>query len=232
MMKFFFHLVIISFLSACATVSKPHHPLPIPDRAQKYLSSCRPLEGSFSVRAFEGSTLIFAGEFDWASTNAGWRTEFLDPTGRTYAALSYDHLQTRLLPEGMSPSFTEKVEVRPDGFIYARGHFIGVRASEVPCLLVGRVPRMWNDLLYHVEDTEKGLYLGFSDGKREIKVSAPEPSAKNMSVPICTEISWYAMLGFSRRRVEVCVDTNPYLTGTLNIMNDYSLKWTDLERGP
>jgi hypothetical protein len=220
-------LLIISMLglilSGCSFGKKEN--VPLPAVLESYFRSCQPLDGAMSMQLFLSGALQGSVEVDWVSDDAGWKVDVTDAAGFSLVRIHQKARDVRI--SGPASKRFPPVIADRDGFLRVDGHFVGVKAKEVPCLLHGALPRPWALSIKNRTTRSSETRLTIDDGDRDIVVGIKKlGDPKNEE--LCTDISWRNKLVF-KSTVRWCVRGPGLRTGDLTGVGDYTVKWVQFD---
>lgn len=224
-------LLLLIGLTACQT-GAPTEPVSMPVVLQPLFEACEPNDGAMTLQVFKSGGILTSLELVWKATGKGdWELELANAVGITLA-----HLERRgsdLVIEGKAAAKVPRLTVLADGFLAVDGEPIGIKASEIPCILGYRLPRSWLALARRIETEGKITTVTMGDERREMALTVK--NASEAANAICTTISWCKWLLFKTELVW-CQNPNSQ-SGTsamkrrasLSGVSDYQLKWVSID---
>jgi hypothetical protein len=226
-------LAAVGALSVNACVTAEKHVEPLPAVLAPYFGGCSPADGAASLRIYEGDDLIGSGDLAWTAAKGGeWEAEVVSPLGQTLL-----HVKRRGDQLGVAGSLAARlpsVAVRDDQFLEVDGHFIGIKAAEIPCLLGFHVPRPWLDGVVALDNDGARTEAELSEPQRSMTVTAT--GIRQGAVErICSRVSWPVLLGLRTGALDWCQDFGGAqpggvgATGQLTGFEAYSLRWTRID---
>ncbi len=252
-------IVIVGYLSllwGCATFQS-EEPITVKEHWLPYFKACTPQDGAHTVQLFKDGHLLGAAELEWiAPTDDDWVIEITNNLGQRLGRLAGVPKPTK--KQGKSPpdervklhsqtNFLKKlppVEKEPDGYLVVDDHWVGLKGSEVPCVLSGQLPLGWAKDLRHVEEESGQISMEFEDDNRTLItkiVGLPVSPVKQggamgesfPQIQICTTSSWRSFLFFKHsiqwctvryRKSRGAVAKNPILRGEYPYVKQIEIK--------
>lgn len=210
-------------LSGCTLGKKES--VPLPAVLESHFRACQPLNGAMVLQVFLSGALQGSVELDWASDDGGWKADMTDAAG--FSVLRLHQTGREVRTSGPARKRFPVVTVDADGFLRMNGHFVGIKAREVPCLLHSALPRAWTlSVIGHSKKSSNAL-IDIDDGDRDITVRLKNlGDASNEEV--CADISWRNKLIFESQ-VRWCVRGPGLKRGELSGIGDYTVKWVQFD---
>lgn len=208
-----------SLLGACQTTRKPAPVLP--ESLAAFFGTCSVDEGAATLKLFRGGELHATSELEWVAISRDqWVVQVLDSLGQSLLNLSRHGLEV----EKTGPLSTQipAVAATPHDQLLIDGSFVGLKASEIPCVLGGRLPYVWLSGLVDVTRQSQRSTLTILEDDRTIEVEAeilPEVAPR-----LCAKITWHQYL-FLQHQLTWCLSDPGQRTGQVEGWNDYRLKW-------
>lgn len=189
-------------------------------------STCAPSEGGVSAKVFEAGGLKAAAELDWlAKAVTTLDLELTGPIGQTLLALHRD--EANLTLAGPLAAKIPPARILRNGFLEIDGHFVGLRANEVPCLFRAALPNAWLQHLDSVESDARETRVVFAEKQREIRLSVAKSEAGFEGY--CVEVAWSTFFFFKRSFSWCNEDVREARRGVLSGLGDFTLEWTRID---
>ncbi len=215
-------------LSGCVTVGSKDAP-PMPADVATLFKACAPADGGVALTVREDEETLGSGELDWVAKPGSFESELSGPIGQTLLALKWSGGRGAEKVEvgGELADRVPTVQVTKQGFLEVDGHFVGLKAAEVPCVLQAALPSSWPSGLVDVTREKGGKTLAFSENRRTMTVTIPGPGATRGGY--CAEIAWPIFLVF-HRSLTWCVESREKAErGTVTGLGGYDVAWTKLK---
>jgi len=209
-------------LSGCVTTSQQNQ-IKLPEGLKAYFAPCKSANGAMAMRIYEEDDLRLTSEVEWMSTNAGyWKIEMISPMGQILAGIRYK--KNGVFGSQYIADKMPKIILRQDGFLDVDDNLLGIKPSEVSCILKSKLPINWIPELYSFEGRGDQVALNFADGTRAIEVvlnKSQESSANN-----CVTIKWGHYLGLVTSELDWCFSKNK---AAISGIGDLKLNWVNLD---
>lgn len=210
-------------LTGCVTGGRRERPR-LPADTSPLFKACAPADGGVVATVREGAARVGSGELDWIAEPGRFMAEITGPLGDTLLALKLESDGGLVEVDGGLASQVPRVRVLASGYLEVDGHFVGLKAAELPCVFQAALPPAWTDLLVNVQRRGGELELSFDGGEREMTVTVPGRS----SYAYCVRVEWPLYL-VMHRRLTWCVGPKERADrGLLDGLGDYSLEWKAL----
>jgi len=199
----------------------------VPAVLQPLFMSCAPADGASAMQIFQGDSLLGSVEVEGLAKAGGdWDVEATNAVGLPVLKLS--RRGAKIAASGGLAGKLPRLSVRKDGFLLVDGHMVGIKATEIPCLLAFRLPRPWFERLTDV-DTEGGrIVLGVEEKSRDIEIVAKGLAESKATAQVCSQLSWTRLLVFTSE-LHWCQSVTGRQEATLRGVEDYALKWTRID---
>jgi hypothetical protein len=189
--------------------------------------TCEPNDGAVTLSVFKGGGILATMDVVWKAKEKGdWELEVANAAGlpMVHMTRTGGKIETESKIDKLP-----KLAVLTDGFLAVNGEHIGVKASEVPCILGFRLPRSWMSLAREVETEGRVSTIHMGDERREL-VTTVKDAAQDANA-VCTRISWSRFLFFGAH-LSWCQNPNAHggptvkrRMASLTGVDDYVLKW-------
>lgn len=174
--------VLVWLVTGCATLSE-QAPVSVPAVFHPYFGECSPADGAATLSFFRDGAIVGSGDAEWVAKKGSFTLEMLDPVGRT--VLRVQRRAGRLASTGPLASRIPSLAIRKDGFLDVDGHMLPIRATELPCVFAGYLPRSWLGAARRVE----GARVTVADKTRTIEIGFDKPEDRRRG-RICSSITW------------------------------------------
>lgn len=198
----------LMLLSGCQTINRqPFEHLP---RAhEKHFAQCENLSFSRQIGAYKEEVPLIKGYLDWISKPDRFDGEISNVLGQRILAIKKKPHSLRFSKRALN----SLIQLDEDDFIIIDGNRIGIRDTDISCLLAGKIPNyLINNLMHTWQSKDKYHYTG-STKQRKINVTI-SPS-KN-----CLKLSWHNYWIF-KKTVKMCQSGD---TTTIKLPGDISIK--------
>lgn len=206
---------------------------PMPAVLDPYFTGCFPADGAASLQIYEGEGLIGSGDLAWTAGKDGtWEAEVVSPLGQTLLRVKKG--RSKLTTAGSLVARLPKVAIRSDGFLEVDGHFVGIKAAEIPCILGFHLPRAWLDGLLSLKNDANSTSIDVTENQRDITLKVTGVRQGGIE-KTCSRISWSSFLGLFGTDIDWCQElggasgTRIVRKAAIKGIQDYSLRWTDLD---
>lgn len=221
-------LASLVFIVSCSTTPKKQNVV-LPVTIEGLFATCNTGDGAVNLQVYDKNAMRGSGDLEWiADFNRGWRSELINPLGRSLLSLSYDERKKTFTQSGGLANYLPPLRVE-DGFIEVDGYFVGLMPSEVPCFLKFRLPRNWLPYVHTFEQAANSVRMTIIDDHRtihtEITGTQPELTSK-----ICSTITWSVFLGMVNRSMTICNELTGTHSGYLKGLDEFSIRWVDIDR--
>lgn len=194
-------------LSHCATMVKDPYRT-VPERFRQQFSACYPVVQEATVKWQSTDENSATGDvppsmsLDLNSENiARWGLDVSSPLGQ--ALLSVDVIDQRIVTKGELAGVLPPLAIRQDEYLSVDGHFVGILAEEIPCLMAFRFPKDWLGVFTREARTESGYIAQFESSHRRVTYSIdtvdPVVTARQ-----CATMEWSSWLGLNRQSMTWC----------------------------
>lgn len=216
-------LSVLAVFSGCATYPNQQNPR-LPAVAESLFDSCETGDGAMAMRAIADDLLVGVAEAEWLAQKGAWTLQLLSPLGQTI--LSLKHGNGGLALQGPLARQLPALATRKDGFLEVDGHFVGIKAAEIPCFLQGKLPSPWRSDLKAVHEDGLKQRFWFDDEERVVKVTAIRSSQRPDLRKFCAQIKWGSFL--FRNKLLICREVTDKMTTTVSGIGAYRLEWVPL----
>lgn len=182
-------LVLVWLVTGCATLSD-EAPVTVPAVFHPYFGECSPADGAASLSFLQDGGIVGSGDAEWVARKASFTLEMLDPVGRTM--LRVQRKAGKLTSTGPLASRIPPLAIRKDGFLEVDGHMLPIRATELPCVFSGNLPRAWLAVARRVA----GPRITVADKVRTIEIGFDKPEDRRRG-RICSRITWGGFAWYS-----------------------------------
>lgn len=218
-------IAILTVIPGCVGTGKKEV-ADLPASVEAYFRICHPLDGAMVLQVFETGDMLGSAELDWVSSPDGWKIDVSSAAG--FNIVSLDQSGKDLKVTGTMAGKFPKVIVDDDGFLEVDGNFVGLKSSEVPCLLRGTLPRSWAPLVYAVEGKQDlRMKIRAEDDDRNILIRTRN-LGDSIDEEVCADISWRNML-FFKSKLKWCVSGKGLNKGSISGIKQFSIKWVQFE---
>jgi hypothetical protein len=220
--------LLAQILTACVTGGgHPDEAVSVPALVQPQFQPCAPADGAVVLQAYEGETMLGSLEVEWIAKPGGdWEVEATNAVGLTMLKLSR---KARVITVGgQLKDRLPKISVSKGGYLMLDDERVGLKASELPCLLGFRAPRPWLDNVMAVDnDEEDKTVLKVADPIRDITVTTRGMGGKGTG-SVCSRLVWTRYMVI-HPEILWCRTLAARPEATLKGMDDYMLKWVPLD---
>lgn len=218
-------VTMLVVLTGCVGTGKKST-VELPAVVESYFKICNPLDGALVMQVFEAGDLMGSAEMDWVSTSEGWKIDVSNAAGFNVVTLNQAGKDVNVT--GMMARKFPAVKVDAGGFLVVDGNFVGIKSTEIPCLLKGALPRSWTPLIYGVEgQPEKVMRIRAEDDGRNILIRT-KTLGDSKSEEVCAYVSWRNML-FFKSKLRWCVSGPGLRKGIISGIKQFSIKWVQFE---
>ena len=206
-------VMMISLLTKCVEIQHPLEEVVNKNNKNlKLFSNCKNTDGRFLLKINQKQQTLLKGYLDWASyKNNSFQLSLSPPIGDEVVSLQYKNNKINI--EGRKSEHYKYLSTDPHGYLKFKNHWIGIKASELPCFLAGKLPREWLSLPTST-NTKTSPYINLYDAKRTISIK-PEQKSKNYTL----EIKWNAFWFLSQTKIIIISKYNKQQTLSININN-------------
>ena len=220
--------LIATSLGSCASV--PRIPVSaLPPAIEGVFTVCSSGDGGVSLSVVHAGKFLGSGQVDWVSDRdrlgTEWEVEVRNPLGQIILNLSL--AGTELRHRGVLDGSLRGIQVRKDGFLEVDGHFVALKASEVPCFLKFRFPREWATHVVELERLQNRIVLEIAPEQRQIHMTLDDLSA-SPAKKICAQVSWRSWLGLVKSVATICHEYDKRKKTTI-ILDDLEIRWIDTD---
>jgi hypothetical protein len=183
--------VVVSFwfINSCQSVPKNFIPINQSGYLEKHFDTCEKGFGESRLKVKEERS--FFTKVEWSFDPQIFIVDFIDDFG-----LESAHIEVKK-QQNVINTRSDRIAIEPmqtkNEFIYYNGYFVGLKTTEIQCLLKGVLPQLWLD---RIHKKDKRDYLSW-DAKRSIRISMDSKKA-------CAKIQWWAW--FKRPAIDICRD--------------------------
>ncbi len=219
-------LISILSVSSCVTTKKIAPPL-LPTAFQTAFSSCAHNDGFSVIRIYEGDRFLGSSEADWKAKKTGHIDILLrDQLGRTLLKAKIEDSSVKTA--GLLAFKLPPIGVRDDGFLEVDSNFIGIKSSELACMMGLKFPQTWLNHLRSFTKTNSDTILVAKDDERVItirfsKISDMKPAVK------CAQIEWSHFLGLMSSKINWCIKSGSTDYAEISMPNNYRMKWIKID---
>lgn len=218
-------LVLGLLLQGCQTTA-PSGDVKVPAVLDHLFIPCQPGDGATTLQVFDSGHLLGSGEAEWIAKGPGtWDVEVSSAVGSTM--LKLQRRTGEVKAEGKLAAKVPKLAVNGNGFLEIDGHFVGLKADEIPCLLNFGLPRPWMTQAAALELSDRRTVVDFVEPSRTMTVTATDLGNRTRE-KVCTELSWRSFLWF-HDSLTWCQAPSGKREATLSGVADYSIKWVKLD---
>lgn len=187
-------VALMLLLTGCIT-GAPSEPKILPAVVHPLFEPCVPNDGASAVQIFKDGLIQATLEVQWKAKGDGdWALEVTNAAGITMVSLEKAGAKLNFAGKGVQRF--PKLSIDSEGFLEVDGDAVGIKASEVPCVLGFRLPRSWMSLVRDVETEGKKMSVEMADGRREIRMTVKDTDKADAS---CTRITWSNYLLFKQK---------------------------------
>lgn len=211
-------------LSSCQTIPKSISPK-LPITVERLFSSCSHADGSGYLKFENSGDLNFGTEIDWVAKNEqSWHAEAYNSFGQTIGRIN-----ARLDPPNLKVSIprvnTESLSVDEGGRLLYDGHFVGLKANEIPCLLIGKIPSDWKDNIIAYKQVNNSAEFRIVHDGRKLQISINHLDRERAS--FCSYYSWTEYMGLVNYKFEHCFLGKEPSTAVIQYENGVKVKWIE-----
>lgn len=209
-------------LLSCVTTAPPGRVKARIADKKKYFATCRDRDGgnSFSVRQ-KGKDLL-AARMDWVvDSKRGLNLEVSNSIGAVMGTLQTKVSSIKV--EGLSKDFS--IDVDEEGFIRLKGHPIGLKVKELPCILSFALPSEWYNKSAANKSHKGKEGFGFSDHRRTVSWRVEKATG---GTRVCSRVEWSNFWIFSYSHADWCYTlTSGGRSGEFTIDDEFHLQWEE-----
>ncbi|NRA43656.1 MAG: hypothetical protein HRU09_01740 [Oligoflexales bacterium] len=213
------------FLSSCHDFSaiEPVEKIPLSRAHSSFFGSCYPSEGGGRVIWLKEKTPLAEARLDWlASPRKSWQTQLSDPFGMILLDLEWRKSPLRYHQQGKLLSKVPELKVNQEGFWEANGIMVGLKAEEIPCILGGKFPVYWRDMIYKKLDKSEQSTLYIAENSRKIEITFHKPGGKIREA--CALFKWNQFLGIKTGEINWCI-ARSHKKSRLDLPDEQTLRW-------
>lgn len=201
----------------------------LPAAMEGAFDTCGKSDGEFSFVVEQKNVPAFNGTAEWAGESPHkWEIIVYHVMGQNLLRTKYDKAADGMIISGPLATKVPKIATNRDGFITVDGHFVALKASEIPCLLKWKFPRTWRTQVYQVENKDSMIRLYGGDDERDWEISAPK-LANLRNRDICTTVRWSRFLGMFKSHVSFCMRILSPQRGVVSGIDNYRVEWKNAE---
>ena len=223
--KKFILLLCPLYLSSCHDFRpiEPLEKIPLPKHYLNFFDTCYPSEGGGRVQWFKDKAPVAEARLDWLADNKKiWQTQLSDPFGMILLDLKWAQYPPSFSQSGKFKARLPQIKVNKEGFWEANGVMLGLKAEEIPCILKGKFPRSWRDMVYKKERNQSKNILYISEQSRKIYITFKEPKGKLTEA--CALFQWNQFLGIKTGEVNWCINQSN-IASRLDLPEEQTLRW-------
>lgn len=171
-----FKAITLSSILGCQTLPSPKQ-IPFPQDIAQICKKCASRDGSIRYYSEPGSPILLV---DWVSDErAGVHAIAQNPLGQKVLELEMTRGEVNI-----SHELNRKLTVDAEGFLRVDGHFVGLKANELPCFLGFSLPESWKNLgafsssqpkVVELKDERRRIEIRKLDGIKSIEASVMWP---------------------------------------------------------
>jgi len=208
----------------CQTVP-PIENLRLPPAAEAAFAPCGAGDGALLVKIYTDNQLAMSGELEWLAAPTGWKWELTSMIGQRL--LRTEYAAPHVVSSGPLAAQLPEIATDAEGFLMVEGHFIGLKAAELACLMSFKFPRSWLAGAIRYDDKEPQAILEIAETRRQIRMNI----ARNEQQQSCARISWGGFLGLFRRNLDLCYPRKTPKEGAASGLADYVITWKWVHEG-
>lgn len=198
---------------------------------QVLFHSCQSGDGAVAIMFLKQKSPMFSAHLDWVIRgDHSWEWQVYDAIGRTSASLIYKlQDQESLTLTGKLTAFQKYLSLNKLGNLEIDSRFTGLKAAELPCFFLSKLPQTWLNSLYAQKEKSQGNSIQrtyfFDDHTRKIEVQIDYQQHRVQN--ICTTFSWSIYWGLKSLTSRWCNQLDKQ-SGFLDV-GDYRLDWQELK---
>jgi hypothetical protein len=162
--------------------------------------ACKHGEGTAGIRVWQQDQFIGRYEVDWEANAPGWRLSVSESLGLELLRATYIPQEKYFSTEGRIAHMVP-LAIDGDAGLLADGHYAGIAAPEVPCLLQGALPHRWLRSLRVTQKSKDSTTFESRDARRRIIITAKSGESENY----CVNLRMSKFLGFFSYGPDYCV---------------------------
>ena len=221
-----FLLVYMFFITSCHSFKAidPVSKIPISKSFLSFFDTCYPSEGGRRIMWLKEEAPLAEGRLDWiASHKISWQTQLSDPFGMILLDLKWSKTPPAFRQEGKLMKKIPELAVNKEGFWQANDVMVGLKAEEIPCLLKGKFPISWRDMIYEKSEDKNTSTFYISEASRKIDISFQRAS-KGSKNTACALFQWNQFLGIKTGKINWCI-TRFHEQSRLDMPGEHTLIW-------
>lgn len=188
-------------LGACQTAPKPLK-VHLPVAYEAGFATCEGGDGALSLRWYDAGRLLETIPVDWVAwPDKGWAMAMTSPFGQTLFKITYQREGQRFIVDGLERPVPE-LGVLENGLLTIDDRYVGIKATEIPCVLSGRLPRDWLQRVVAWQPGSDELTFSVRDADRDIHTTLKIDEQGDIN--FCSHIRWGYYWGLVNRDVEWC----------------------------
>jgi hypothetical protein len=219
-------LVLHLFIAAGCATQRFKAPFELNEVGWPESSNCSGLDGSSQMAVFYQGDFLFDAELDWVAEESGnWRFEWSDRIGRSLGYLTYFRSENILSHTGLPKSAFPPMKADERGYLVIDEHYAGLKLSDFPCILAGRIPDRWANRVQSSRFDGKVRQFEIDDFDTQLRLML-NPSDENHS--LCFEATWNGFWIFFKQRMLICRNSSKKPSVEI-IQGNYLIRFSNLD---
>ena len=172
-------------------------PVQFSKHQEQWFRSCSPADGGGFFNS-EGAIAIPDMRFDWIKReDSEFRVQISDLLGRVINDLSWTPKQKKIRFL-KSSKWSKYLSIDSEGYIIADGNNMGLKMTDLPCFLQGKLPNHWKNKFF--KGSACGQYV-IQDGAVKITTAFRAGRQKTL----CSMIQWSKFFGMITKEAKICL---------------------------
>lgn len=220
-----FILLYFFFIVSCHSYDpiEPVKEISVSRSYLKFFDRCYPSEGGGRIILEKEKTPLAEARLDWvARDHKSWHSQLSDPFGMILLEQKWRKRPPSFSQEGKLVNQIPNLKINNGGFWEADGIMIGLKAEEVPCLLEGKFPIAWRDMIYKKEESKIASTFYISESARKVEITFSR--SNNKLNKACALFLWKHFFGMRTGRINWCI-ANSHKKSELEIPGNHTIKW-------
>jgi hypothetical protein len=202
----------------------------LPVQVSKTFQNCTASDGAVRLAFRREHDYLGNIELEWLTSNDTAIFQIYEPLGRTLLKAEYLKRTRGFVYSGLWAYEMPEITVNKENFINIKGQLMGLKLSEVACLLNSNLPSSWlNQVVWYSSQKNKTV-LKIEDKARKIRVVSTVNQGDEFHRKTCANIKWSNWFGIIKNNIDICLDQSKSgNSGRLVGVGDYAVEWENLD---
>ena len=213
-------VAVFLLLAACVSTPLTEQDRDLIRKQKKYFSTCKKIDGGNYFSVQKNQKDLFAARMDWITDGSGNTSiELSNTIGGFLGGVEFGPSKLEL--EGLPDDL--RLTVDSAGFINIKGHRLGVKTAELPCILSFSLPSEWLENPIEKTTDQEGVKFGFTAESRAVSWWSQQTPSKTR---VCVKIEWSTHFLLPASNIDWCYQLKPSSSsGKLNVQGLYRFLW-------